>query len=94
MNTVIDFRNFEPRTRHALFLSLFEGLKDGTSFEFVNDHDPMPLYKQVQAMNIPNLNWEYALKGPSEWRVQISKAKFETKDEGCCGICGGHGHAK
>lgn len=92
MDTTIDFRNFEPRARHALFLSLFEGLKAGTSFEFVNDHDPVPLYQQIQRMNLPNLKWSYSEKGPKLWKIQISKAENETKEEGCCGLCGGHGN--
>lgn len=94
MDTLIDIRNFEPRTRHALILSLFEGLKEGTSFEFVNDHDPVPLYRQLQSMNLPNLLWNYSVKGPDLWKIRISKSGPEVKTEGCCGICGGGGHSE
>jgi uncharacterized protein (DUF2249 family) len=95
MKTVLDFRTIEPRARHALFLSVFEGLKAGTSFEFINDHDPAPLYRQLQSMNISNLEWKYSAKGPDLWVVNISKSTTGAEmEEGCCGICGGHGHSR
>lgn len=91
MDTYIDFRHFEARTRHALFLSLFEGLKENAYFEFVNDHDPVPLQNQIKSMNLPNLKWEYERKGPDLWKIRISKmGSGEGKKEGCCGLCGGH----
>ena len=91
METCIDFRGFEPRARHALFFSLFEGLKENAFFDFVNDHDPVPLQNQIRMMNIGNLRWEYAKQGPEYWKIRISKVSdTEPKKEGCCGLCGGH----
>ena len=94
MKTVIDFRNIDRSFRHAIFFSLFEGLKEGASFEFVNDHDPAPLYNQLRQLAIQNLEWKYAEQGPTDWRVQVTKKMQSTqpKEEGCCGICGGEGH--
>lgn len=97
MDSVIDFRNFEPRTQQALFFSLFEGLKDGTSFEFVNDQDPAALYRQLKAMDVSNLDWSSFESGPGLWKIRVSKkpsSKSSDAEEGCCGICGGHGHRK
>ncbi|MGZ5278456.1 MAG: DUF2249 domain-containing protein [Pseudobdellovibrionaceae bacterium] len=91
METCIDFRKFEPRTRHALFLSLFEGLKENSSFDFINDHDPIHLQNQIRAMNLANLKWDYEKQGPDFWKIKISKVSSgEPKKEGCCGLCGGH----
>jgi regulator of cell morphogenesis and NO signaling len=95
MSTVLDFRNFEPRAQSALFFSLFENLKEGDSFEIVNDHDPALLLNQLQSMDRPRLNCKYEAQGPQLWKVQISKtSERETRkdsgEEGCCGLCGGH----
>ena len=97
METLIDFRNFEPRTQQALFFSLFEGLKEGTAFEFVNDQDPTLLHRQLEAMDLTNLDWDSLLAGPGLWKVRVSKnsgRESEKNEGGCCGVCGGHGHRK
>lgn len=77
MQTCIDFRQLEPRARHAVFFSLFEGLKEDGSFGFINDHDPIPLYQQLTAMKIDNLSWEYEVRGPDIWQIRISKKADE-----------------
>jgi uncharacterized protein (DUF2249 family) len=95
MDTVIDFRNFEARTQQALFFSLFEGLKEGTSFEFINDQDPTTLYQQLKAMDLGNLDWSSFEAAPGLWKIRISKSASSVaaqEDESCCGVCGGHGH--
>lgn len=73
MQTCVDFREFEPRARHALFFSLFEGLRENASFGFVNDHDPDSLFQQMKAMNLADFGWEYELRGPDVWRIRVSK---------------------
>lgn len=93
MNSVIDFRTIEHRFRHAIFFSIFEGLNEGATFEFINDHDPAPLHRQLVSMGINNLEWMYVEKGPSQWRILITKKPLqEAAHEGCCGICSGSGH--
>ncbi len=90
MNSVIDFANIEEKFRHAIFFSMFEGLQEGKSFEFLNDQDPVPLLEQLSVMEIPNLEWKYSEQGPLLWRVRITKMTTSKKKAGCCGICGGH----
>lgn len=94
MNTVIDFSKIQQSFRHAIFFSMFEGLKDGESFEFINDHDPAGLHKQVRRMELPNLEWIYEESGPTQWRISVKKSPSTEKKEdgGCCGICNGAGH--
>ncbi|MBX3041755.1 MAG: DUF2249 domain-containing protein [Bdellovibrionaceae bacterium] len=88
--TVFDVRSFEPRFRHALIFSMFEGLVGGESFVLLNDHDPVPLRRQFEALGLPNLEWQYLESGPRTWRVKIEKTDPQgKKSEGCCGICGG-----
>lgn len=95
-NTVIDFRDIQPRARHALFLSIFEGLCDGGQFNLINDHDPEPLHKQLKKLNIPNLTWDYLVTGPKLWSVKISKQNNADaiESDSCCGVCGSKSHGK
>lgn len=90
--TVFDVRSFEPRFRHALIFSMFEGLVAGEAFVLVNDHDPVPLRRQFESLSLPNLDWQYLERGPGTWRVRIEKKGAESQGggSGCCGICGGH----
>jgi uncharacterized protein (DUF2249 family) len=94
MNTVIDFRSIDRSFRHAIFFSLFEGLKEGASFEFVNDHDPVPLYNQLRQLGLQNMEWKYTERGPRDWRIQITKMRQsdQSTEQGCCGICSGEKH--
>src|SRR5690625_5187456 len=39
-----DVRPFPPTERHEQFYKAFSDIKPGEAFEFVNDHDPKPLY--------------------------------------------------
>lgn len=86
--TVFDVRSFEPRFRHALIFSMFEGLVPGASFELVNDHDPVPLREQFKSLAPVNFDWSYVEKGPSVWRVRIAKGGSAQASGGCCGVCG------
>ncbi|OFZ28974.1 MAG: hypothetical protein A2622_12810 [Bdellovibrionales bacterium RIFCSPHIGHO2_01_FULL_40_29] len=90
MKTVIDFRDIQPKARHAIFLSIFEGLKPGSSFEFINDHEPRPLQMQVEQLQPENLIWESFVTGPDIWCVRIVKKNQDelSQKKSCCGVCG------
>ncbi|MBX3017378.1 MAG: DUF2249 domain-containing protein [Bdellovibrionaceae bacterium] len=88
--TVFDVRSFDPRFRHALIFSMFEGLSEGEFFVLKNDHDPVPLKRQFEALGLPNWGWQYLESGPTTWRVKIEKTGSRGHSAGgCCGICGG-----
>ncbi|MDP1830050.1 MAG: DUF2249 domain-containing protein [Archangium sp.] len=72
-NTV-DVRTIIPRERHPLIFSTFDALAPGGAFELVNDHDPKPLYYQLQAERPGQLVWSYLESGPEVWRVQVGRA--------------------
>lgn len=72
MNTV-DVRTIIPRERHPLIFNTFDALAPGESFELVNDHDPKPLYYQLQAERPGQLAWNYLQQGPEVWRVQVGR---------------------
>jgi uncharacterized protein (DUF2249 family) len=44
----MDIRPFPPTERHEMFYKAFADIKPGEAFEFINDHDPKPLYYQME----------------------------------------------
>jgi uncharacterized protein (DUF2249 family) len=73
----IDVRTIPPRERHPLIFSTFDGLKQGESFELVNDHAPTPLYYQFLHERAGLFEWKYLEEGPETWRVEISRKASE-----------------
>ncbi|MBX3144646.1 MAG: DUF2249 domain-containing protein [Trueperaceae bacterium] len=70
----LDVRTIIPRERHPLIFQTFDALGVGASFELINDHDPKPLYYQLQAERPGQLDWEYLEQGPEVWRVRVGRA--------------------
>ena len=56
-----------------MFYKAFADIKQGEAFEFVNDHDPKPLYYQMEAESKEPFLWEYLQNGPEEWKVRVIK---------------------
>ena len=55
------------------FSSSSTTLAPGASFVLVNDHDPKPLYYQLEAEHPKQFSWTYLEQGPAVWRVEIGK---------------------
>lgn len=70
---VVDVRSLVPAQRHAKIFELVNELATGTSFVLVNDHDPKPLYYQLEAEYPKQFSWTYRERGPEVWRVEIGK---------------------
>jgi uncharacterized protein (DUF2249 family) len=70
---VIDVRDLVPAKRHEKIFQLVNQLAPGTSFILVNDHDPKPLYYQLEAEYPKQFSWTYLERGPEAWRVQIGR---------------------
>jgi len=70
---VIDVRSLVPAQRHATIFKLVSELGAGASFILVNDHDPKPLYYQLEAEYPKQFSWTYLERGPEAWRVEIGK---------------------
>lgn len=83
--TTIDVRSITPRERHPLIFSTLGGLLPGAALELVNDHDPQPLYHQLQAQAPGRFEWAYLESGPDTWRVQITRREAGSCCGGCCG---------
>ena len=71
----IDVRHIIPRERHPLIFSTFDHLGAGEALLLVNDHDPKPLYYQIEAEYPKQFSWTYLEKGPTVWRVEIGRVQ-------------------
>lgn len=71
----MDIRTLPPVKRHQVLLDLFRNLPAGESFEFINDHDPKPLYYSFRAMFGDAVGWEYLQKDPGEWKIRVAKTE-------------------
>lgn len=74
-SAVLDVRPEPPVRRHALIFDTFDRLAPGEAFELVNDHDPKPLYYQLEAEQTGKFSWEYLEQGPETWRVRIGRTR-------------------
>lgn len=72
-NENLDVRRLVPAQRHRTIFESWHGLKPGTGFILVNDHDPKPLYYQFDAEHSGEFTWDYQEAGPEVWRVRIGK---------------------
>ena len=72
-DTILDVRTEAPARRHELIFDTFAALPAGHAFELVNDHDPKPLYYQLEAEQTGCFSWEYLEQGPETWRVRIGR---------------------
>jgi uncharacterized protein (DUF2249 family) len=70
---VVDVRSLVPAQRHAKIFQLVNALTPGGRFVLVNDHDPKPLYYQLEAEYPKQFSWTYIERGPEVWRVEIGK---------------------
>lgn len=69
----IDVRSLVPARRHEKIFQLIDELTPGASFVLLNDHDPKPLYYQLEAEHPKEFSWTYLEKGPAVSRVEIGK---------------------
>jgi uncharacterized protein (DUF2249 family) len=69
----IDVRTLVPMQRHQKIFELVDQLAPGGKFVLVNDHDPKPLYYQLEAEHPQQFSWTYIERGPDVWRVEIGR---------------------
>lgn len=72
-DTTLDVRSEVPARRHELIFETFAALSPTDGFELVNDHDPKPLYYQLDAEHTGTFSWDYLEQGPEVWRVRIGR---------------------
>jgi uncharacterized protein (DUF2249 family)/quercetin dioxygenase-like cupin family protein len=69
----LDVREVPRPNRHPLVLEKFDALPVGRSFTLVNDHDPIPLNRQMENIRPGQVGWEYIRRGPDTFRVRIRR---------------------
>jgi uncharacterized protein (DUF2249 family) len=72
---VMDVRPIPCSIKHGLIVRTWTELAVGDHFVLLNDHDPVPLYYQFSAQWPGAFEWKHLVKGPSEFRVKITKLK-------------------
>jgi uncharacterized protein (DUF2249 family) len=88
--SLMDIREIAITERHAKIFSAFDALPVGDSLILANDHDPRPLYHQLNTKHEGTFAWTYLEEGPDLWRVRILKnAQKPAQKSNCCGNCGG-----
>lgn len=73
--TIINVQQIEPRFRHDTIFQTFEDLAGDESFIIHNNHDPKPVYYQMQEMYGNSFRWEYLQQGPEWWDIRVTKIK-------------------
>jgi uncharacterized protein (DUF2249 family) len=68
-----DVRRIPCRVKHAQIFQRWADLPVGAHFVLINDHDPVPLYYQFEAMFRGAFTWEYLVDGPTEFYVRITR---------------------
>lgn len=71
--THFDVRRIPCRVKHAQIFQRWADLPVGGHFVLINDHDPVPLYYQFEALFRGAFTWEYLVDGPTEFHVKITR---------------------
>lgn len=61
-----DARGIAKRFRHAAIFGALSELKPGESMRFLNDHDPVPLLKQIELCFGTRIKTVYRHRSPGE----------------------------
>jgi uncharacterized protein (DUF2249 family) len=86
---VMDVRPIPCSTKHGLILKRWRELPVGDYFILLNDHDPVPLRYQFEAEFPGAVKWEYVERGPTDFRVKLTKLQPLSEGAGF-GECPGH----
>ncbi|MFA5573669.1 MAG: iron-sulfur cluster repair di-iron protein [Brumimicrobium sp.] len=78
---VIDVPSIEPHSaKHERIFEIFNQLNTGESFIIHNDHDPKPVFYQLQGMHGDIFTWEYLDQGPEVWNIRITMVGTEKQE--------------
>ncbi len=71
--THFDVRRIPCRAKHTQIFQRWAELPVGGHFVLINDHDPVPLYYQFEALFRGAFKWEYLVDGPDVFHVKITR---------------------
>lgn len=71
----LDLREIPPPQRHPKIFEAFEEVEQGNALTIVNDHDPKPLYYQMDAEveNFDSAGYSVEQVGPNEFVATLPK---------------------
>ncbi|AGC61064.1 hypothetical protein MULP_01044 [Mycobacterium liflandii 128FXT] len=69
----LDMRRLPKTDEHPIAFATYADLPVGGSFVLVSNHDPQCLHEEFEADYAGSYQWEYVQKGPTDWRIRISK---------------------
>jgi uncharacterized protein (DUF2249 family) len=69
----LDLREIPRPQRHPLIFQKFDALAVGDSLRLLNDHDPIPLNRQIENIRQGQASWEYIERGPEIFRIRIRR---------------------
>lgn len=71
--TVVDVPSImDHHTKHETIFKVFNNTNPGESFIIHNDHDPKPVFFQLQQMNGDIFTWDYLEEGPQYWDIRVT----------------------
>jgi|SRR6185437_6550914 len=69
----LDLREIPRPQRHPLVFAKLDALAVGDSFMLINDHDPIPLSRQIEDLRPGQAEWEYDQRGPALFRIRVRR---------------------
>jgi len=69
----VNATEYPPHLKHKVIFETFGRLQPAEAMLLINDHDPIPLRFQFEAMYPGQFSWEYLERGPEMFRVKIGK---------------------
>lgn len=92
---VFDARGISKRFRHAAIFGALESLDYGEAMRFVNDHDPLPLLRQIEARYGNQVGIHYVERQPAQvvidFRVTPAAGAAASEERDTGGCAGGSG---
>lgn len=72
-NRELDLRRIPHGERHPLVFAGLDSLAVGESFVIINDHDPVPLNRQMDMIRPGEAKWEYERREPGHYQIRITR---------------------
>ncbi|WP_018753384.1 DUF2249 domain-containing protein [Paenibacillus sanguinis] len=69
----VNATEYPPQLKHKTIFSAYNSLRPGEAMLLINDHDPVPLRFQFDALHPGAFTWEYIEQGPAMFQVKIGK---------------------
>lgn len=69
----LDLREIPRPERHPLVFAALDALAVGDSFLLINDHDPIPLNRQIDELRAGQVTWKYERREPGMFRIRITR---------------------